>query len=247
MSVRLPDSALERLRNAKRVAVMTGAGISAESGIPTFRDAQTGLWAKYDPADLATPEAFQRDPKLVWRWYQWRRELVGRAAPNAGHSALAALERRLGDRFRLITQNVDGLHARAGSERVLPLHGDITRDKCFDHGHPMQSSPEDEQPPACPECGSLARPGVVWFGESLPEETLLEAIEWSRTADVFLSVGTSSVVQPAASLAHEALRNQALLIEVNLADTPLSGQALILRGAAGEVLPRLVEQLDEDG
>src|SRR5688572_19565331 len=163
------------LASARRVVAMTGAGISAESGIPTFRDAMTGLWSSFRPEDLATPEAFRRDPRTVWDWYAWRRERVSAVSPNRGHEALAALEKRCaanGCEFVLVTQNVDGLHRAAGSRHLVELHGDIRRVKCLDHGHPAESWDEAERPPRCARCGSFLRPDVVWFGELLPAAAL---------------------------------------------------------------------------
>ena len=233
------------LRGARSVAVLTGSGISAESGVPTFRDAQTGLWARYEPQELATPEAFERDPRLVWEWYEWRRDLVGQAEPNAGHLALAELERRV-PTFSLATQNVDGLHRRAGSENVLELHGNIVRSKCSVEGLEAEPRAGDESmPPSCPNCGAFLRPDVVWFGEALPEDAFAEASEAARSCDVFLSVGTSSLVYPAASLPPVAARSGAMLVEVNPDDTPLTPRVdYALRGRAGEVLPALVRALD---
>jgi NAD-dependent deacetylase len=193
--------ARETIRNARSIAVLTGAGISAESGIPTFRDAMTGLWAHFRPEDLATPEAFRRDPQTVWDWYAARRRKVEAASPNAGHRALAALESACGRRgaaFILITQNVDGLHHAPGSREVLELHGNIRRVKCFDQGHPAMSWEEDARPPRCHACGAMLRPDVVWFGEMLPEEALEAALRAARDCDVLLSVGTSGLVEPAA-------------------------------------------------
>jgi NAD-dependent deacetylase len=232
------------LRGARRVTVLTGSGVSAESGVPTFRDAQTGLWARYEPQELATPEAFERDPRLVWEWYQWRRELVRQAEPNPGHRALVELERRV-PTFSLATQNVDGLHRRAGSENVLELHGNIMRSKCSVEGVEAEPRTGDESvPPLCPGCGAFLRPDVVWFGEALPEDVFAAASEAARNCDVFLSVGTSSLVYPAASLPSEAARSGAILVEVNPDDTPLTPHAdYALRGRAGEVLPVLVDAL----
>jgi NAD-dependent deacetylase len=237
----IPESLVETLRNAQSVAVLTGSGISAESGVPTFRDAQTGLWASYDPMDLATPEAYQRDPRLVWEWYGWRRELVEGASPNPGHEALAELERRVPE-FVLITQNVDGLHRRAGSQRVIELHGNIQRSKCSVEGVILKPREEDRNiPPTCPRCDAPLRPDVVWFGEMLPREALEEAFQTARNCDLFFSIGTSSLVQPAASLPFEALREGVVVIEVNPDETPLTRHAeYALRGWAGEVLPALV-------
>ncbi len=238
------ERARELLEHATSVAVLTGAGISAESGIPTFRDALTGLWEKFRPEELATPEAFEANPKLVWDWYAWRRAAVAKSAPNAGHVALATIERRCRERevdFTLVTQNVDGLHREAGSHRVVELHGNIRRVKCFDGHHPVDSWVEGECVPTCPRCGSLLRPDVVWFGESLPPDALAAALAAARTCDVFLCVGTSTVVEPAASLPFIALQAGARVIEVNPQPTPLTRQASVsLRGNAGEILPLLV-------
>ena len=232
---------VETLRNAQSIAVLTGSGISAESGVPTFRDAQTGLWARYDPMDLATPEAFARDPRLVWEWYAWRRGLVEGAAPNSGHEALAQLERHVPE-FVLITQNVDGLHRRAGSQRIIELHGNIMRSKCSLEAVILEPGEDDRDvPPSCPRCGASLRPDVVWFGEMLPQEALEEAFESAQNCDLFFSIGTSSLVQPAASLPFEALRSAVAVVEINLDETPLSRHAeYALRGRVGEVLPALV-------
>ena len=238
------ERARELLEHATSVAVLTGAGISAESGIPTFRDALTGLWEKFRPEELATPEAFEANPKLVWDWYAWRRAAVAKAAPNAGHAALVEIERRCREHeidFTLVTQNVDGLHREAGSHRVVELHGNIRRVKCFDGHHPVESWAEGEGMPTCPRCGSLLRPDVVWFGESLPPDALAAALAAARTCDVFLCVGTSTVVEPAASLPFIAREAGARVIEVNPQPTPLTRQASVsLRGNAGEILPLLV-------
>ena len=232
---------VETLHNAQSIAVLTGSGISAESGVPTFRDAQTGLWARYDPMDLATPEAFARDPRLVWEWYAWRRGLVEGAAPNSGHEALAQLERHVPE-FVLITQNVDGLHRRAGSQRIIELHGNIMRSKCSLEAVILEPGEDDRDvPPSCPRCGASLRPDVVWFGEMLPQEALEEAFESAQNCDLFFSIGTSSLVQPAASLPFEALRSAIAVVEINLDETPLSRHAeYALRGRVGEVLPALV-------
>ena len=236
----IPEDLVAALQNAQSVVVLTGSGISAESGVPTFREAQTGLWARYDPMELATPEAFARDPRLVWEWYAWRRELVERAVPNPGHEALAKLERHVPE-FVLVTQNVDGLHRRAGSQRVIELHGNIVRSKCSREGVAVEPRKEDpELPPTCPRCDYPLRPNVVWFGEMLPAGALEEAFEAARNCDLFFSIGTSSLVQPAASLPFEALRRGVSVVEINPGETPLSRHAeYALRGRAGEVLPAL--------
>jgi NAD-dependent deacetylase len=227
--------------NARYVAVLTGAGISAESGIPTFRDALTGLWSRFRPEELATPEAFERDPRTVWAWYAWRRSLVERASPNPGHMALAKMEARA-ERFTLITQNVDGLHARAGTRSLIELHGNIARSKCFREGRVLASGDMIEgEPPTCSRCGAWARPDVVWFGEALDASDLERAFEAARECDVFLSVGTSGLVEPAASLPFEALAAGAAVIEVNPVPTFLTRRATVaLAMAAGEALPRLL-------
>ena len=222
------------------MVALTGSGISAESGVPTFRDAQAGLWATYDPQELATPEAFARDPELVWRWYAWRRKLVRRAKPNAGHTALVELERSVPD-FSLVTQNVDGLHQEAGSENVVELHGNIRRSRCSVEGATVEPGEADEVPPLCPNCGAALRPDVVWFGEALPVAELQAASEDARSCDLLFSVGTSGLVYPAASLPYEALDSGAIVVEVNPDRTPLSTHAgFSLRGDAGVVLPALV-------
>jgi len=244
--VTIPPELLRRLAAAQRVAVLTGAGVSAESGVPTFRDAQTGLWAKYTPEELATPRAFRRNPRLVWEWYAWRRKLVTDAQPNPAHLALAQME-ALFPQFDLITQNVDGLHQRAGSTRVIELHGNISRTKCFDEGIIVTNWKDTgDVPPKCPNCGGLLRPDVVWFEEPLPEAEIERAANASRTCDLFLSIGTSTVVYPAAALPLEALRTGATVVEINPQPTPLTAQAqFALAGAAGSVLPQLLKALEE--
>jgi len=235
-----PPELVQQLARAKSVAVLTGAGVSAESGVPTFRDAQTGLWAKYRPEDLATPRAFLRNPRLVWEWYAWRRELVAGVKPNAAHLALAEMEAAFAQ-FHLVTQNVDGLHQRAGCRTVIELHGNIMRTKCFSEGTVVTQWPETgDVPPLCPRCGGHLRPDVVWFEEPLPAAEMEQAIKATTSCDVFLSVGTSTVVYPAASLPFEALRKGATVVEINPQATPLTKQAhFVVPGAAGVVLPAL--------
>lgn len=241
-SPEMPQGLVASMREATSVAVLTGSGISAESGVPTFREAQTGLWARYDPQQLATPEAFARDPGLVWEWYEWRRGLVGAAEPNPGHKALADLERRVPE-FALVTQNVDGLHARAGNREVIELHGNITRTRCSVEGAVVEGYEEAGKPPLCPGCGAPLRPDVVWFGEMVPAGALEAASEAARGCDLFLSVGTSSLVYPAAGLPHEALEYGATVVEINADQTPLTRHAdYALRGRAGEILPELVRR-----
>jgi NAD-dependent deacetylase len=240
----IPIALIQRLASAKSVAVLTGAGVSAESGVPTFRDAQTGLWAKYNPEDLATPTAFRSNPRLVWEWYAWRRKLVAEAKPNPAHFMLVEMERHL-PAFYLITQNVDGLHQLAGSRKVIELHGNITRTKCFDEGTIISTWKDTgDVPPKCPNCGGLLRPDVVWFEEPLPEAEIAQAQKASRSCDVFLSVGTSTVVYPAAALPFEAMRSGATVVEINPQPTPLTDKAeFVLSGAAGSVLPELMVSL----
>lgn len=238
-----PNGLISGLRDAGRVVALTGSGVSAESGVPTFREAQSGLWERYDPQELATPEAFARDPRLVWEWYQWRGNLVLEAEPNPGHMALAELERRIPD-FTLVTQNVDGLHERAGSRNVIELHGSILRSKCSLEDEVVEPGEHgDSVPPRCPRCGAFLRPDVVWFGEMLPSGALEAASEAARGCDLFLSVGTSSFVYPAAALPYEAIENGAVLAEINPKETPLTPYAdHSLRGPAGEVLPNLLRE-----
>jgi len=234
------EPARERLAQAQAVAVLTGAGISAESGIPTFRG-EGGLWKNFRAEDLATPAAFARDPRLVWEWYNWRREMISQAKPNPAHEALVKLEAAK-PRFTLITQNVDGLHDRAGSGRILKLHGDIWRLRCTGCGAhwPDRRAPLPTLPPHC-GCGGLARPGVVWFGEALPEGIMGEAEHAVETAEVFLVIGTSAVVYPAAGLVPYAKQSGATVIEINVETTAFSGMVdFSFQRPAGEVLPRLV-------
>jgi NAD-dependent deacetylase len=238
-----PRVLISALRDSSRTVVLTGSGISAESGVPTFREAQTGLWERFDPQELATPEAFARDPRLVWDWYAWRRKLVAEARPNPGHLAIAEMQ-HLVQSLTLVTQNVDGLHQRAGSRDVIELHGNIRRTKCPVEGTTVDNYDESESPPLCPSCGAPLRPDVVWFGEMLPDEAIEAASEAALGADVFLSVGTSSLVYPAAGLPFEAVENGATLVEVNPETTPLTPRAdYTLHGPAGDVLPRLVREL----
>jgi NAD-dependent deacetylase len=234
------EQAREWLAKATSVAVLTGAGISAESGIPTFRGPD-GLWKNYKPEELATPEAFARDPRLVWEWYDWRRQAIAKAAPNAAHKALVQVEiQKRG--FTLITQNVDGLHDLAGSGKILKLHGDIWRMRCTECGanFPNRRVPLPKIPPHC-ACGGLARPGVVWFGEPLPEGMMKEAEHAAESAQVLLVIGTSAVVYPAAGLIPFAKPAGAKVIEINTEPTPFSDAVdCVLQGPAGEILPQLL-------
>jgi NAD-dependent deacetylase len=248
------ERASEALRAARRVVVFTGAGISAESGIPTFRDALTGLWARYDPEELATPQAFRADPELVWGWYEWRRALVSRAQPNAGHVAVAAIEAKVPGTV-VVTQNVDDLHERAGSTALIRLHGSLFAPRCSDCAAPAAvpaaSAGEGDvvepaegkrlPPPTCPGCGGLVRPGVVWFGEALPADALKAAVDAAAQCDLLLAVGTSGVVYPAAEIPAVAARHGATVVQVNPEPTALDRVADVnLRGPAAVVLPALV-------
>jgi NAD-dependent deacetylase len=246
MSPSIPPAVIDRLRAASRVAVLTGAGVSAESGVPTFRDAQRGFWSRYDPTELATPQAFQRNPRLVWDWYSYRRGLIEAAEPNSAHYALVDLEQHYGN-FTLITQNVDGLHWRAGSRTLLELHGNIGRCRCFDCGKVVERwSDDEERPPACAHCGGLLRPDVVWFGEGLPARTLEQAYRAAERSEVFLCIGTSAIVHPAASLPLIALRGGAYVIEINTEETALSLLAhLLIQGQAGVLLPELAREVTD--
>ena len=234
--------AADLLSRARRLVVLTGAGMSKESGIPTFREAQVGLWANHDPQRLATMQGFLANPQLVWDWYQYRLSLVEQAQPNPGHRALAELEHYL-PFVQVITQNVDGLHSAAGSSRVLELHGSIRRFKCL-RGHGDMSmadfAGQEARSPLCPQpnCAARVRPDVVWFGENLDYAVLNQAVAFSEACDVMLIVGTSGVVQPAASLPYHATR--ARLIEINPEPSELTDAVHVsLQGAAGEILPEL--------
>lgn len=244
--------AARQLLRARRLVVATGAGMSSDSGIPTFRDALTGFWARYDPEDLATEAAFRRHPARVFGWYAWRRRLVRAAVPHPGYHALVALERIVPD-VTIVTQNVDGLHRRAGSQRVLELHGSLERFSCLGARHPFAAdripSPEGDtecEPPRCERCGAAIRPDVVWFGEMLPEQVTAAAWEAAARCDTMLVVGTSGLVQPAAQLPFIARDAGATVIEINPEPSEVSSAAHITcRGTAGTVLPALVTALTE--
>jgi NAD-dependent deacetylase len=233
------------LRSAKRIAVLTGAGISAESGIPTFRDALTGLWQKFNPEDLATPSAFHRDPALVSQWYNHRRCSIAQCSPNPGHVALAELEQIVESKegqFTLITQNVDRLHQAAGSKNVIELHGTLWMWCCLKCGTETEErGPQFDHYPLRCFCGGVRRPGVVWFGEALPSSALKGAEHAANSCELFLSIGTSSVVYPAAGLIGQAMRAGAKVLEVNPHPTPFSAEAdWSIRGTSGEILPQLL-------
>ncbi len=240
--------ARQLLRHAAHIAVLSGAGISAESGVPTFRDAQTGLWARFRPEELATEAAFRRHPERVWDWYAERRASLAAVQPNAGHLALAGFERRHPGRLTVITQNVDGLHQRAGSQGVLALHGSLAEDRWLDpcalhrQGACDVAQAEPGRPPRCPQCGNPVRPAVIWFGEMLPEDALRQAEQAASRCDVMLVVGTAGAVYPAAGLAYQARAAGAQLIIVNPHPSELDELAhLRLAGSAAQVLPRLLD------
>ena len=238
----VPPELASLLKRTSKLAALTGAGVSQESGLRTFRDAQEGLWVQYKPEDLASPKAFERDPKLVWDWYAWRREAIKGVRPNSGHYALVEIEKRTPE-FTLITQNVDGLHRMADSQNVLELHGNIQRVRCSECGKLAKNWGDDlESVPQCKRCDGLLRPDVVWFGESLPLDQLEKAVKAARLCDVFFSIGTSGVVQPAASLAHAARNKGAVVVEINAEPTPLTSKVdYFLQGKSGEILPELVK------
>ncbi|MFA5522488.1 MAG: NAD-dependent deacylase [Castellaniella sp.] len=240
---------LGRLRAARSIVVFTGAGVSQESGIPTFRDALSGLWTQFDPMVLATPEAFEADPALVWGWYEWRRGLVLRCRPNPAHHAIAQLQHHVPE-LLVVTQNVDDLHERAGSRDVIHLHGSLHAPRCHHCGAPWpvpETMPEEPQegrrldPPACRHCGGPVRPGVVWFGESLPQQAWLLALERAARCDLLFSIGTSSVVQPAAQLPMRARAAGACIVQVNPEPTGLESPHHDLRGPAGTLMPALLD------
>jgi NAD-dependent deacetylase len=247
----LPDAVLERVRPAQRAVVFGGAGMSAESGIATFRDALSGaLWSRFDAERLATPEAFLRDPALVWGWYEWRRMQALQAQPNPAHRAVVELAQRLPG-LCVITQNVDDLHERAGSREVLHLHGSLHQARCFDcaAAHPLEAMPDEPDggrrlpPPRCAHCGGLVRPGVVWFGEMLVAEVLDAAFEATGACDLFLSIGTSGLVHPAAQLPAVARRQGATLLHVNPQKPQgVADEDYCLLGPAGAILPLLLQQ-----
>lgn len=246
--IHIPDELLAALQDAQHEVVFTGAGVSAESGVSTFRDALTGLWARFDPMQLATPEAFLADPELVWGWYEWRRQLLLKAQPNPAHHAIVTLAQRV-PKLTVITQNVDDLHERAGSQDVVHLHGSIFSPRCFHCAQPyaLTSTPhmsyeQKLPPPTCSHCQGMIRPGVVWFGEALPQAQMQAAFSAAEHCDVLLSVGTSGVVQPAAQIPALALRCGAWVAHIN--PESVSSQhprELSLAGTAGQILPLLLQ------
>lgn len=234
----------ELLCNTNRVVVLTGAGISAESGIPTFRG-EDGLWKKYRAEELATPTSFNQNPNLVWEWYDWRRGIIGQKAPNSGHKVLAQWENTFPS-FSLITQNIDGLHQKAGSKNILELHGNIWKMRCTKEGTITENheTPLKECPPVCSACEALLRPHVVWFGESLSPPVIQKAFLLSSNCEVMFVIGTSAVVQPAASLPFTASESGAKIVEINPDPTPLTSYVnFSFRGKAGEILPLINESL----
>ncbi|MFQ5957686.1 MAG: NAD-dependent deacetylase [Candidatus Brocadiales bacterium] len=256
----IDDIPLLRLCKADTCLVLTGAGVSAESGIPTFRDAKGGLWSRFNIKELATPEGFKINPKRVWQWYEQRRHIIMKAKPNPAHYAVARLERLFPKDFWLITQNIDGLHAKAGSKNIIELHGNIFKNRCFECGASVElveksipgesgSQNEGEIPPRCPHCCGYVRPDVVWFNEPLPEECINKSIEHSSSAldgKTFFVVGTSAVVYPAAYLPLIARRAGACVVEINTGPTPVTDYAdFTLLGKAGETLPELVGCLEQ--
>lgn len=243
--IEIPSELFRIMETANSVAVLTGAGISAESGVPTFRG-EDGLWKKFRAEELATVSAFMDNPKLVWEWYLFRRDIINKVKPNPGHFALVALESHFDD-FTLITQNVDGLHRSAGSKNVLEVHGNIMKNKCFDCSKPYEGEIDIEsgELPNC-ECGGKIRPDVVWFGEMLSANVINGAFDASTRAEVFFSIGTSALVHPAASMPINAKRQGAYLVEINLDPTPLTEIAdCSILGKSGEILPEIVKGIRE--
>lgn len=244
------EKAARLINSAEKIVVLTGAGVSQESGVPTFRDALEGLWAQYDPQELATPQAFNKNPALVWDWYQFRRELVSNAQPNPGHYALAEIERRKPNTW-VITQNVDDLHEQAGSQQVIHLHGNIAQSKCVKdcQGMPtlidVSTLPDaDASPPKCPHCSAYVRPDIVWFGEPLPHEELQHAVNLVYQCDLVIVIGTSGLVAPASDLPYHAKRNGAKVLEINPDQSAISHLAdYKLEAPSGQVLPFVVEML----
>jgi len=236
-----PEQARDWVRAAGRIVVLSGAGMSAESGVPTFRDAQTGLWANFRPQELATEAGFRAQPQLVWDWYAERRAMIAQVQPNAGHRAIAAFQQRHPGRLTVVTQNVDGLHQRAGSPGVLALHGEILEDRWLEPPRPCctAADPVPGRPPRCAVCGNLRRPAVVWFGELLPEAALAAAEQAASACDLMLVVGTSGVVYPAAGLAR-ATRGRVVIVNPQASDLD-DAAAAVLRGTAAALLPQLLE------
>jgi NAD-dependent deacetylase len=244
MIVEIPDTLVQCLHSANSIVAFTGAGVSAESGVPTFRGTD-GIWSKFKPEELATMNAFLKNPALVWEWYNHRRTIIAGITPNPGHYALASMQ-HLVPRFDVVTQNIDNLHKRAGSRSVFELHGNIERSFCLKCGRSWTNdfAVDSGETPRCPDCGGMVRPDVVWFGEMLPEDIWEASVKASAKADLFLSIGTSGVVYPAASLPLMAKKEGAFVVEVNPEATPLTGVAdVFLQGQAGTMLPLIAEAL----
>jgi NAD-dependent deacetylase len=244
----MSEQLIDIMANCNRCAVLTGAGISAESNVPTFRGKE-GLWGKFKPEELATMDAFMSNPKIVWEWYKWRRELIGQVEPNPGHQALVEMESLFGE-FTLITQNVDGLHRQAGSSAPFELHGNICANKCLKCNTPAPDEIEidPDNIPTCAKCGGQLRPDVVWFGEMLNEQIIGAAFAAAESSELFFSIGTSAVVQPAASLPMIAKQCGATLVEINPERTPLTSMAdFYFPEPSGECLPRLLAALKQRG
>lgn len=247
----VPPEVRELAAGADRVCVLTGAGMSAESGVPTFRDVQVGLWEQFDPIGLATPQAWERDPAQVWAWYSWRASLVRRAKPNAGHTALTQWQHRVGTELTIATQNVDDLHERAGSTVLAHLHGSLFELRCADCARPSDTAYEtvpepvaELEPPECGDCGGAVRPGVVWFGEELPRAAFDRAVEAAQVADLVVVVGTSGLVHPAATLPHLAGARGVPVLEINPQESQVSEAAAVAwRTTAATGLPALVASL----
>ncbi len=240
------EKAIEILNSSRSLFILTGAGISAESGIPTFRGAD-GLWKNYSATDLATPEAFEKNPELVWEWYHWRQGIILKAEPNPAHFAVAELEKKFNN-FLLLTQNVDNLHRRAGSKKVLELHGNIFRARCLSCGrivhHQIEPGKEIINLPKC-DCEGLLRPDIVWFGEQIPQDIWQASLEFLSAADTSIICGTSGIVWPAAAIPEMAKKNRAKIIEINLEPTPISSIVDVsILGKAGEILPLIIQTLN---
>lgn len=245
-SIEIPEQLIQSILEAKNVTLLTGAGISVESGIPTFRDSRTGLWNQYKPQDLATPKAFLENPALVWQWYEWRKKLIDSSSPNPGHCSIVELEKHFTN-FWLITQNIDGLHQAAGSQDVIELHGNIHRARCIKENKLVDHWDFENEIPICPDCKAPVRPDVVWFGESLNPASIQKAVYASQNCDLFFSVGTSGIVEPAASLPFEALRHGAKVIEINPQPTPLTIYATYyFSHSAATFLPALIQKVWRD-
>ncbi len=235
------EEARRLIKKAEKVLVFTGAGISKESGVPVFRG-KDGLWNKYSPEELATPHAFNRNPSLVWEWYRFRRDLIRRAKPNPAHYAIKKLE-EIKNEFLLATQNVDALHIRAGSKKIVELHGNIFITRCMQCRYEIEEYERDseEKVPMCKKCRGLMRPGVVWFGEPLPAHALRKSFEFAKKADLVIVVGTSGVVYPAAYLPFLVKQHGGKIIEVNVEESAITPHAdIFIKSPAGEILPRIV-------